>query len=566
MHSAPLFVNSLEINAKSLGVARVALLGMAFLIGACEKAPLEPQSVHPAVTRSAGVVVSGSRIVVFPSDILNSVDPAPKAHQFVRIDVRGAGSGTPNAGPDTPPLGTGSLHISTPAAIDKITLLNFDYAGVKLADFDGIAYETYRKPQSTATPAPLPGLNLQVDYLGDGKSFTTLVFEPYLNSDQGAIVAGRWQRWNAFKGGAAKWWSTRNVGSGFCGISCSKLSFNAFIAAFPNAKISAGVGINQGSGNGGLHAATDAFTLSVKGSVRTYDFEPNQPPIAAAGPDQTLFRTSPAGVEVTLDGTGSTDEGVMASYAWSENGSIIATGAKPTHTFGIGIHVVKLVVTDDGGATAEDFVTITVNNRPPVAFVANAVRTLECVNGGAVASLDATGSSDVDGTIVHYRWTSAAGDATGSSASKAFPLGTTVISLVVEDNDAATDDATATVTVADTEPPAIAMAVSPTELWPANSRMVRVAKGVSTTDGCDPAPALNVVVTSNEPENAPGDGNTPADWDVVGNQDGTYDVYVRAERSGSGSGRVYTITATAADANGNGRVRTGTVTVPRDRR
>ena len=67
--------------------------------------------------------------------------------------------------------------------------------------------------------------------------------------------------------------------------------------------------------------------------------------------------------------------------------------------------------------------------------------------------------------------------------------------------------------------------------------------------------------TSNEAVNGLGDGNTASDWQVVDNANGTFDVWVRAERSGNGTGRVYTITATATDASGNSTSASAAVSV-----
>lgn len=114
----------------------------------------------------------------------------------------------------------------------------------------------------------------------------------------------------------------------------------------------------------------------------------------------------------------------------------------------------------------------------------------------------------------------------------------------------------------DVSAPSIGLNVSPTTLWPPNHAMVKVASGIMATDDCDAAPAVTVSVTSNEAINSQGDGNTDPDWQVVNNGNGTFDVYVRAERSGKGTGRVYTITVTATDSFGNSSIATGTVKVP----
>lgn len=118
----------------------------------------------------------------------------------------------------------------------------------------------------------------------------------------------------------------------------------------------------------------------------------------------------------------------------------------------------------------------------------------------------------------------------------------------------------------DVAAPTISLAVSPSTLWPPNHAMVKVASGIAATDDCDNAPTVVVTVSSNEPTNGQGDGNTSADWQVVNNGDGTFDVLVRAERSGKGSGRIYTISVTATDNFGNSSTASGTVTVPHDKR
>jgi hypothetical protein len=64
-------------------------------------------------------------------------------------------------------------------------------------------------------------------------------------------------------------------------------------------------------------------------------------------------------------------------------------------------------------------------------------------------------------------------------------------------------------------------------------------------------------VTSNEPINGTGDGDTSPDWEVIDN----HHVKLRAERAGNGNGRIYTITINATDACGNTSSNTATVIV-----
>ena len=118
----------------------------------------------------------------------------------------------------------------------------------------------------------------------------------------------------------------------------------------------------------------------------------------------------------------------------------------------------------------------------------------------------------------------------------------------------------------DTTPPALSFALDVTEIWPPNHSMVTVATGISATDDQDPSPTIEIEVESNEPADGTGDGDISPDWAVINNGDGTFDVQVRAERSGKGDGRVYTITVTATDDSENEASVSHTVAVPHDKR
>ena len=90
-------------------------------------------------------------------------------------------------------------------------------------------------------------------------------------------------------------------------------------------------------------------------------------------------------------------------------------------------------------------------------------------------------------------------------------------------------------------PPEIQVTLSPDSLWPPNHKLVTISAAVTVTDDYDPNPAVEFVsVTSSEPDNGPGDGNTIGD--IAGADLGTDDrsFQLRAERSGSRSGRTYT--------------------------
>lgn len=97
-------------------------------------------------------------------------------------------------------------------------------------------------------------------------------------------------------------------------------------------------------------------------AVQTAGTDINIIPSANAGPDQTVVDADANGSEnVVLDGSGSFDsDGLIVSYDWYEGATLLATGVSPAVTFALGSHTITLVVTDNEGATASDFVQINV--------------------------------------------------------------------------------------------------------------------------------------------------------------------------------------------------------------
>jgi len=142
--------------------------------------------------------------------------------------------------------------------------------------------------------------------------------------------------------------------------------------------------------------------------------------------------------------------------------------------------------------------------------------------------------------------------ATGST----FPLGLTTVSCSAKDAHNNTATGAFTVTVVDTTPPTIVkITASPTNLWPPNHNLEPITINVVATDLVDPAPVSHIIsVSSNQPANGTGDGNTSPDWVITG----PLSLQVRSERAG-GSERIYTITIETTDASGN--TATGTVAV-----
>lgn len=146
-----------------------------------------------------------------------------------------------------------------------------------------------------------------------------------------------------------------------------------------------------------------------------------------------------------------------------------------------------------------------------------------------------------------------------------FPVGTTTVTVTGTRQDATTTTATFNVTVNDVEPPLISNAsVTPNVLWPPNHKLVNATVAYTVTDNYTPSNQIVRVlsVTSNEPVNGTGDGDTAPDWIVLSPNA----IRVRAERSGKGSGRVYTVTISASDEFGNTSTAQVFVRVPHSQR
>src|SRR5205807_242750 len=98
------------------------------------------------------------------------------------------------------------------------------------------------------------------------------------------------------------------------------------------------------------------------------------------------------------------------------------------------------------------------------------------------------------------------------------------------------------------------------QLWPPNHKMVDVTVNYGASDQCTPgAVTCTLSVSSNEPVNGTGDGDTAPDWEIVD----AHRVRLRAERAGTGNGRVYTIYITCTNSAGNSSTKAVAVSVPK---
>ncbi|MDQ3563215.1 MAG: PKD domain-containing protein [Pseudomonadota bacterium] len=140
----------------------------------------------------------------------------------------------------------------------------------------------------------------------------------------------------------------------------------------------------------------------------------NSAPTADAGPDQSVRGAA----IVALDGTASNDtDGHIARYAWQQTAgtSVILSGADtaiPSFTAPrpaeAQVLSFALTVTDNLGAQATAAVHITVLGNEPPSAEAGAD---QAAPGGSSVGLDATGSTDPDGSIIAYAWSQTGGPA-----------------------------------------------------------------------------------------------------------------------------------------------------------
>lgn len=256
---------------------------------------------------------------------------------------------------------------------------------------------------------------------------------------------------------------------------------------------------------------------------------------------QTVEVTSPAGATATFSAS-ATDAVGVTSLDYS-----VASGT----TFPMGVSTVDVTAADAAGNTTTQSFSVAVVDTTPPELVLPANQTVEATSAaGAVATFAASASDAYGIASVDY----------STDSGSTFPLGTTTVTVTANDQAGLSTSGSFTVTVVDTTAPVLTSVVpSSATLWSPNHKMVPISIQAAGTDLVGISSLKIVSVTSSEPGNGKGDGNTAADIQITGD----LTVNLRAERGGKGSGRVYTIEVEAQDAAGNVTTATCTVTVPK---
>lgn len=247
-----------------------------------------------------------------------------------------------------------------------------------------------------------------------------------------------------------------------------------------------------------------------KGGTITVETPENAPPVA----DFTFVTEN---MTVSVDARGSNDaDGTIVAYLWSwgdggsEESSAVASHTYPT----AGQYTLRLEVRDDRGAnaTTEKNVTVgeaaRVNQAPAVSFTHSA--------DGLTVTVDGSGSTDPDGTIVSYAWSwgDLSTDAAGPTANHTYPApGNYSVRLTVTDNEGLSAEASRVVTVERLS----AENIPPVAVFSGTTRFLTLS--VTAAESFDPDGAIVAYAWDWGDESPPGTGmNATHSYSIEGNK------------------------------------------------
>jgi gliding motility-associated-like protein len=153
-------------------------------------------------------------------------------------------------------------------------------------------------------------------------------------------------------------------------------------------------------------------------NVRVQPVPANQPPTANTGGNKIITQPS---TTVSFVGSGTDPDGSITTYAWTQVGGPASTIGPPTDNATANIsglnnldtYIFRLTVTDNQGAQGFDEVNVRVNpeppNAPPLADAGSDQEIVIVTPPTTSVTLDASASTDSDGTIASYAWSTEAG-------------------------------------------------------------------------------------------------------------------------------------------------------------
>jgi len=236
----------------------------------------------------------------------------------------------------------------------------------------------------------------------------------------------------------------------------TKISGPACTITNPNSASTTVTGMLQGNYRFELKVTDNNGAIGRDTMQVTVNPDPNIPPTANAGPDQTI--TLPTN-SVALNGSGNDPDGNIAAYLWTKISGPACTITNPnsasTTVTGMlqGTYRFELKVTDNNGAIGRDTMQVTVNAAPNIPPTANAGPDQTITLPTNSVALNGSGN-DPDGNIAAYLWTKISGPActitdpnSASTTVTGMLQGTYRFELKVTDNNGAVGRDTMQVTV-----------------------------------------------------------------------------------------------------------------------
>ncbi len=262
-----------------------------------------------------------------------------------------------------------------------------------------------------------------------------------------------------------------------------------------------------------------------------------------------------------------TASGSTGAYAFTLTGALPAgvtfangvLSGTPTQT---GSFPITITATDQNGCTGCISYTLVVNcptialtpaSLPTATFGANYNQNISAAPSGQSYGYALTGGALPPGMMLNSN--------TGLLSGVPSSLGNYSFTVTATGSANCSGTHDYTLLVKDNTPPTITdVGVDKPVLWPPNHKLVTVMVNYTATDDLTLSADItcSLSVTSNEPINGTGDGDTAPDWIILD----AHHLQLRAERAGNGNGRIYTITITCKDAAGNTSTRTVAVSVP----
>lgn len=225
------------------------------------------------------VHAANSTVVVTPNDLEDSkVEAYFNDSWFLyndETDTVDNTLGTFVTGPETAPLGVGSVQMSVSGS-QRRNIATYRFKGTPLADITTLRYSTYNPSEGNGGSANRSGyLHFNVDFDGSDLWQRRLVYVPNLN---GTVQQDTWQEWDTLNGGDALWqfsgptWPVTGE-SGF-----TPKTWNQILADYPGVRIRVsdsflGVRVGEPYPNG-YTENVDAFKFGTASGTTTFDFEP----------------------------------------------------------------------------------------------------------------------------------------------------------------------------------------------------------------------------------------------------------------------------------------------------